>query len=261
MASVVSLSALPVVGLSILARTPAGRQLQAGLAAGKAERAAEKERVAAARAAARAALPSLYGPGRTLLAAPPAHLDGSLPADLGWDPLGLGAEGKLAAMRTAELLHARWAMLGVVGALVPEAAARAGVQLGESVWWRVGAAKLAGETLNYGGIDGFHIAGGQGIAVIACCQLVLMGGPEYARYVGIDSLEPVGLPLPGDIDYPGGPPFDPLGLANEPRRFEEQRGIELHVGRAAMIAFAGFAAQAATGAGPLENALGPPPAL
>lgn len=42
-----------------------------------------------------------------------------------------------------------------------------------------------------------------------------MGGPEYARYVGIKSLEPVGVFLPGcpDSNYPGGAPFDPLGYS------------------------------------------------
>lgn len=246
-----------MVGLSILARTPAGQQLQSGLASSAPQRAAAKAATAEARAAARARLADLYGPTRALLVAPPPeHLDGSLPADLGFDPLGLGT-GRVAAMRTYELLHARWAMLGAVGAIVPEALTRAGVELGgESVWWRVGAAKLAGETINWGGVEGFHIAGAQGVAVIAACQLVLMGGPEYARQVGIDSLEPVGVPLPGDADYPGGSPFDPLGLANDPEMFERQRCYELHVGRAAMVAFSGFAAQAAaTGAGPLENLL------
>jgi light-harvesting complex II chlorophyll a/b binding protein 7 len=256
--SVVALSALPVVGLSILARTPAGLQLQAGLASSKPQREADKASTKAARAAARARLPSMYGPTRSVLvSSPPSHLDGSLPGDLGVDPLALGV-GRLGAMRTYELLHARWAMLGAVGALFPEALSRAGVQLGESVWWRVGGAKLAGETIDWGGVSGFHIAGAQGVAVIAACQLVLMGGPEYARYVGIDSLEPVGIPLPGDADYPGGAPFDPLGLARDANVFEQQRGYELHVGRAAMVAFAGFVAQAAaTGAGPLENLLGP----
>ena len=31
-----------------------------------------------------------------------------------------------------------------------------------------------------------------------------MGGPEYARFVGIRSLEPVGVYLPGDKNYPVG---------------------------------------------------------
>ena len=254
MQSVVLLSALPVVGLSILARTPAGRALQDSLSSSAEQRQAGKEKAAVERAAARAQLVDDYGPSRRLLVPAPPHLVGELPGDLGWDPLSLGSSGRLGAMRTAELLHARWAMLAVPGALIPEALARSGVHLGESVWWKVGAAKLNGDVLNYAGLEGFHIAGGQGVAVIAACQLVLMGGPEYARYVGIDSLEPVGIPLPGDADYPGGPPFDPLRLSEDASYFERQRGVEVHVGRLAMLAFAGFAAQAAvTRAGPLDN--------
>jgi len=242
-----------VVGLSILARTPAGAALQSSLAASAPERAAAKARRSAERAAARALSPQ-YGPGRQLLRPPPAYLDGSLAGDYGFDPAGLAAGGRLPQMVSAELLHARWAMLGAPGALIPEALSRAGVDLGEAVWWKVGAAKLAGETLNYGGIDGFRIAGGQGIAVIAACQLVLMGGPEYARYVGIDSLEPVGVPLPGDADYPGGAPFDPLGLSEDAAGFEAAKQSELAVGRVAMLAWLGFASQAAvTRAGPLDN--------
>ena len=69
---------------------------------------------------------------------------------------------------------------------------------------QVGAAKLQGDiTLNYAGIEGFRIAGKQGIWLIGACQLVLMGGPEYARWVGIESLQPVGVFLPGTQSYPG----------------------------------------------------------
>lgn len=47
---------------------------------------------------------------------------------------------------------------------------------------QVGAAKLNSDlTLNWGGIEGFRLAGKQGIPLIAACQAVLMGGPEYAR--------------------------------------------------------------------------------
>ncbi len=108
--------------------------------------------------------------------------------------------------------------------------------------------------LDYLGLGGFHIAGGSGIAIIAACQLVLMGGPEYARYVGIDSLEPVGVYLPGDKDYPGGAPFDPFKLADDAEEFEKQKVMEIKHGRLAMIAFLGCAIQAlATGEGPVEN--------
>jgi light-harvesting complex II chlorophyll a/b binding protein 7 len=81
-----------------------------------------------------------------------------------------------------------------------------------------------------------------------------MGGPEYARYVGIKSLEPVGIYLPGDVNYPGGAPFDPLGLSDDAARFEAQKVMEIKNGRLAMLAWAGFAAQAlATRDGPVAN--------
>lgn len=40
----------------------------------------------------------------------------------------------------------------------------------EARWWAVGGAKLEGEDLNYLGVPGFCIAGGQGVAIIAICQ-------------------------------------------------------------------------------------------
>ena len=36
-------------------------------------------------------------------------------------------------------------------------------------------------------------------------QVLLMGGPEYARFCGTAALEPLGLYLPGDENYPGDP--------------------------------------------------------
>jgi light-harvesting complex II chlorophyll a/b binding protein 7 len=45
-------------------------------------------------------------------------------------------------------------MLAAVGCLIPEALSLSGVELGEPVWWKVGAAKLQGDlTLNWGGIE------------------------------------------------------------------------------------------------------------
>lgn len=38
-------------------------------------------------------------------------------------------------------------------------------------WWNVGRTKLEGEDLNYFGIEGLRIAGGQGIMIIAICQV------------------------------------------------------------------------------------------
>lgn len=48
----------------------------------------------------------------------PAYLDQSLAGDYGWDPLGFGADPTaLKWYRQAEIVHARWAMLGVAGIL------------------------------------------------------------------------------------------------------------------------------------------------
>lgn len=46
----------------------------------------------------------------------------------------------------------------------------------EPVWWNVGYAKLQGEDLNYLGVAGLRVAGGQGVAIIALCQVLLMFG-------------------------------------------------------------------------------------
>jgi len=125
------------------------------------------------------------------------------------------------------------------------------------VWWKVGGAKLRDDlTLNWGGIQGFRIAGKQGIGIIAACQVFLMGGPEYARYVGIRSLEPVGVHLPGTNNYPGGTPFDPLGLSRQSDYFVDQSVREVKNGRLAMVAMLGYFVQAAvTREGPLRNVL------
>lgn len=154
-----------------------------------------------------------------------------------------------------EILHARWAMLGALGALVPEILDLSETShFPEPVWWRVGYSKLKGETLDYLGIPGLHLAGSQGIIVIAICQVLLMVGPEYARYCGIEALEPLGIFLPGDINYPGGVLFDPLNLSKDPVAFEDLKVREMKNGRLAMVAWLGFFVQAAlTGKGPIEN--------
>ena len=243
------LSALPIVLLTAISKTEFGAGLAKNIEDRRPALEAERARVERESAAARATMPAHYGPSRRRFLpeafgyAFPAHLDGTLCGDVGFDPLGLGKEkGALDRYRELELLHGRWAMLGVVGAAVPEALARfGGFELGEPVWWKVGEAKLNSPdlALDYLGFGGFHIAGSSGLAVIAACQLVLMGGPEYARFVGVDSLVPVGVYLPGDRDYPGGAPFDPFGVSADARVFERQKVAEMKHGRLAMVAMLG----------------------
>lgn len=84
--------------------------------------------------------------------------------------------------------------------------------------------------------------------------LCIQVGPEYARYCGIEALEPLGIFLPGDINYPGGALFDPLNLSKDPVKFEDLKVKEIKNGRLAMVAWLGFYVQAAiTGKGPVQN--------
>lgn len=202
-----------------------------------------------------------YGPDRPKWLGPlpyqyPEYLKGEVAGDYGFDILGLGKDpASFAKYYELELLHARWAMLAAVGVVVPEGLQRFKLaEFTESTWWKVGAAKLEGNSLEYLGVDGLHIAGAQPVVVIAFCQFLLMLGPEYARSCGIDALEPVGWYLPGCKNYPGSFLFDPLSLGDDPVGCEELKVKEIKNGRLAMVAWAGFFAQAfVTRESPIKN--------
>lgn len=51
----------------------------------------------------------------------PTNLDGSLPGDVGFDPLGFSEVFDIRVLREAELKHGRIAMLATLGYLVQEA--------------------------------------------------------------------------------------------------------------------------------------------
>ncbi|KAJ9135467.1 hypothetical protein P3X46_032648 [Hevea brasiliensis] len=262
LAGVLVFSAIPFTAVKAIANSPLGESLQ--------RRMEEKKKVAIQESsnfqalAAKARKESLwYGEERPRWLGPipydyPAYLTGELPGDYGFDVAGLSKDS-VAFQRyfNFEILHARWAMLAALGALVPELLDISGAfHFIEPVWWRVGYSKLKGDTLDYLGIPGLHLAGSQGVFVIAICQALLMVGPEYARYCGIQALEPLGIYLPGDINYPGGALFDPLSLSSDPVAFEELKVKEIKNGRLAMVAWLGFYAQAAlTGKGPVQNLL------
>ena len=104
----------------------------------------------------------------------PQHLTGDAPGDYGYDPVALSSDAPAFDRNfELELLHARWAMLGALGAVLPEVLQYSGVtSFLEARWWAVGGAKLStDEDLNYLGISGLRIAGGQGVAIIALCQV------------------------------------------------------------------------------------------
>ena len=294
-ATIVVISALPVVGLTAISKTEVGENIANRVEEEKKELLPLATRSEAERMRVRETDPELrkyFGETRSKLSSSANHLTGVLPGDAGFDLLGLSrttdpaapstsessspasdanpsdgednawrngayAGTRLGAFFEAELLHSRWAMLAAVGCLIPEALARyCGFDsIAEPVWWKVGYSVLHdGVDINYAGLQGFRIAGDKGLAAIAACQLVLMGGPEYARRVGIESLEPVGIFLPGCVNYPGGQLFDPLNLARDPAYFTEQQVKEIKNGRLAMVAMLGYGVQAiVTGEGPLAN--------
>ncbi|KAI3428160.1 hypothetical protein D9Q98_006543 [Chlorella vulgaris] len=262
-AGLVLFSALPFVAVQALADSQYGKELLENVNAQKPVLQKQAQQREEERRRARQQSP-WFGNGRPLWLGPlsqqpPAHLSGELPGDYGFDPAGLGRHSaQLSKFVELELLHARWAMLGALGALIPEVLQLTGATTFlEDRWWNVGYVKLTSdEELAYLGIPGLRIAGGSGVAIIALCQVLLMFGPEYARSCGIAALEPLGIFLPGDKNYPGGWVFDPLNLSGDAESYEAMRVREIKNGRLAMVAWLGFAAQAAvTRQGPVQNLL------
>lgn len=171
----------------------------------------------------------------------PDHLDGSLPADYGFDPLGLSVQETVKnRLVEGEVINGRWAMLAVVGAIAPEF-------LGRGNFGDVAASQPFGSTIL--GLEPIGVpAEWPGLAV-----LFAIGAAESLRLraeitKGYGSYEDVSSFL-----YPG---FDPLGLAKGKSADEVKvwRTKEIKNGRLAMIAFIGFVWQyIVTGAGPLTN--------
>uniref|UniRef100_A0AC62AEM4 Lhca2 n=1 Tax=Dunaliella tertiolecta TaxID=3047 RepID=A0AC62AEM4_DUNTE len=168
----------------------------------------------ARRSVAAQAAREMWYPGAT----PPAHLDGSMLGDYGFDPLRLGTNpDRMKWFREAELTNGRWAMAAVVGILFTDL-------VGLPKWWEAGAQTYP--------IDN------QTLAII---EIAVFAFLEAKRYEGYKKT--------GGTGFAFFFPFDPMGM-----RSPEKELKELKNGRLAMLAFLGFASTAAVnGQGPIES--------
>ncbi|KAG1673534.1 hypothetical protein FOA52_003834 [Chlamydomonas sp. UWO 241] len=159
----------------------------------------------------------------------PAWLPADMPANFGFDPLGLGKDkASLDRFRESEVIHGRWAMLGAAGVFAVELA-------GQGNWYDAPLWAVNGGAPTY------------------------LGTPVPFDLTTITAVEVVGMAIAegrrAEADWTGRvyPGFDPAGLAKDPKAFEVMKVKEIKNGRLAMVAFVGFIGQhAATGTSPLE---------
>ena len=176
----------------------------------------------------------------------PCTLDGTLPCDYGFDPLNLGADPEnLKWFVQAELMHSRWAMLGLAGMVGPE------------LLTKIGMADLP-NWIDAGSWDGYWLGAGP----LFFTQMAMMNWAEVRRWQDMKAPGTMNEdPLTGankgdtnvDVGYPKGL-FDPMGYAKDPKKAEQLKRKEIANGRLAMVAMVGCFAQAiSTGTGPVDN--------
>lgn len=232
--------------MAAIASSSAVASLKSSFVAGRVIRVAKPVAVAPTRSTvvrASAERP-LWFPGSTA----PAHLDGSLPGDYGFDPLGLGSDPELLKWFVqAELVHARWAMLAAAGIFIPDLLTKIGI-LNVPFWYTAGELEYVSDPVT-----------------LFAVELAFIGWAEGRRWadivrpgsVNVDPVFPNNKLTGTDVGYPGGLWFDPFGYgAGDAAKVRTFRVKELANGRLAMLAVIGAWGQAFhTGARPIENLL------
>jgi light-harvesting complex I chlorophyll a/b binding protein 3 len=192
-----------------------------------------------------------------------SYLNGSLPGDYGFDPLGMsdpeGAGGFVTPewLAYSEVIHGRWAMLGAAGCIAPEVLSAMGAipQTGdEAIWFKSGVIPPAGSYDKYW-VDPY---------TLFFVEVVMMQFAELKRYQDFrypgSQKEQYFLGMEnafggsGNPAYPGGQFFNMFNLGKTEADMNTLRLKEIKNGRLAMLAMFGYGAQATiTQEGPFKN--------
>lgn len=194
-----------------------------------------------------------------------SYLDGSLPGDFGFDPLGLldpvnsGGFIEPKWLQYSEVIHCRWAMLGAAGCVAPEALGKLGIipEATQVVWFQSGVIAPATTYDNYW-TDAYSLF----FIEVLAMQFAELKRLQDFRYPGSQGKQYfLGLERifqgSGDPAYPGGPFFNLFNLGSKsPEELKKLKLNEIKNGRLAMIACFGYGAQATiTREGPIQNLL------
>jgi light-harvesting complex I chlorophyll a/b binding protein 3 len=185
-----------------------------------------------------------------------SYLDGSLPGDYGFDPLGLsdpeGAGGFInpAWLAYAEVIHGRWAMLGVAGATAPETMKGFIPDSTAVVWFKNGIIPAQGSYDFWAPPTALFWVMVCLMNFVEINRLTEYANPGFRTKQSLAGLEK-GMGGTGNPAYPGGS-FNPMGMGKND--METMKVKEIKNGRLAMMAFFGIMVQAIiTGEGPVKN--------
>ncbi|EMS60898.1 Chlorophyll a-b binding protein CP29.2, chloroplastic [Triticum urartu] len=181
----------------------------------------------------------------------PEYLDGTLVGDYGFDPFGLGKPAEylqydvdsldqnLAQNLAGEIIGTRFEDADVKSTPFQPYAEVFGLQ-------RFRECELIhGRWAMLATLGALTVEWLTGVTWQDAGKVLVIGYIEFQRNAELD---------PERRLYPGGSYFDPLGLAADPEKKETLQLAEIKHARLAMVAFLGFAVQAAaTGKGPLNN--------